>query len=151
MGAVLECASSSGVLRAASWIRRRSRAGAYCSARLALEGGCQRPARKLSIMLSILLRLAKGAEPAIESSRDSILTERHKRKWALAPLPANAQLRLPVSAFLALFLLTVHASLCRWLRAWPPGTSRPWQPRPSNGAYERPLKACAGCPSVGQH
>ena len=29
-----------------------------------------------------------------------------------------------------------HASLCRWLRAWQPGTSRPWQPRPSNGASE---------------
>ena len=72
-------------------------------------------------------------------------TTKTARKWALAPLPANAQLRLPVSAFLALFLQTWrllelpcsgHASLCRWLRAWQPGTSRPWQPRPSKGASE---------------
>ena len=33
-------------------------------------------------------------------------TTKTARKWALVPLPANAQLRLPVSAFLALFLQT---------------------------------------------
>ena len=84
-------------------------------------------------------------------------------KWGLAPLPANAQLRLPVSAFLALFLQTWpveclllppccgHASCSPCQRAWQPGTGRPWQPRPSKGAYEA-LKGCpnqcAGCRSI---
>ena len=97
----------------------------------------------------------------------SIQTEQHslqalQRKWDLALLPVSAQLRLPVGAFLALFLLTErllelpcsgHASLCRWLRVRQPGTSRPWQPRPSNGACEAAegLPRCAGCPSVGRH
>ena len=90
----------------------------------------------------------------------SIQTEQHslqalQRKWDLALLPVSAQLRLPVGAFLALFLLTErllelpcsgHASLCRWLRAQQPGTSRPWQPRPSNGAYEEAAKGMRGLP-----
>ena len=80
-------------------------------------------------------------------------TTKTARKWALVPLPASAQLQLPVSAFLALFLLiwrllelpcSGHASLCRWLRAWQPDTSRPWQPRPSKGASE----AAEGCPNA---
>ena len=77
-------------------------------------------------------------------------TTKTARKWALVPLPANAQLRLPVSAFLALFFLQTwpaeclllpsccgHASCSPCLRAWPPVTNRLWRPRPSiKGASE---------------
>ena len=129
--------SLSWVLRAASWIRRRSRAGAYCSC---LQEG-PRP------RLDRLVSAARTRKKALSS------IHRAQLKWDLAPLPANAQLRLPVSAFLALFLLiwrllelpcSGHASLCRCLRAWTPGTSRPWQPRPSKGASE----AAEGCPNA---
>ena len=63
-------------------------------------------------------------------------TTKTARIWALAPLPASAQLRLPVSAFLALQTWPVeclmlppccgHASCSPCLRAWPPVTSKPW-------------------------
>ena len=39
-----------------------------------------------------------------------------------------------------------HASLCRWLRAWPPVINRPWQLRPSNGAYEKAAEGMRGLP-----
>ena len=124
-------------------MRRRSRVGAYCSC---LQGGA-RP------------RLVSRAARTRKKALSSILTERHKRKWALVPLQANAQLQLPVSAFLAaLFLQTWpvgclmlppccgHASCSPWLRARPPVTSRPWQPRPSNGAYEEAAEGMRGLP-----
>ena len=89
----------------------------------------------------------------------SSITEQHRlqiqHKWALAPPLASAQLRLPESAFLALFLLILlcllelpcsgHASLCRWLRAWPPVINRPWQPRPSS---KDASEAAEGCPNA---
>ena len=39
-----------------------------------------------------------------------------------------------------------HASCSPWLRARPPVTSRPWQPRPSNGAYEEAPEGMRGLP-----
>ena len=125
--------------------------------RLAL-GKFARPARKLSIRPRAGL-LSITVEP--NATARTARTTKTARKWALVPPLAYAQLRLPVSAFLALFLLIRlleppccgHASLCRWLRAWKPGTSRSWQPRPSKGASEAAegLPRCAGCPSVGRH
>ena len=82
--------SPSWVLRAASWIRRRSRAGAYCSC---LQEG-SRP------------RLVSGCPNRTRKKALSPIHREHSLQWALAPLPASAQLRLPVSAFLALFLQT---------------------------------------------
>ena len=129
------------VLRAASRIRRRPRAGAYCSC---LQEG-SRPRHLLATFLGARTR---------KKALSSIFSQSSTNKWALAPLPANAQLRLPVSACLALFLLiwrllelpcSGHASLCRWLRAWPPVINRPWQPRPSS---KDASEAAEGCPNA---
>ena len=118
-------------------------------------GKFARPARKLSIRPSRAGLLSITVEP--NATARTARTTKTARKWALVPLPANALLRLPVSAFLALFLQTWpmkcllsppccgHASCSPCLRAWQPGTNRPWQPRPSS---KDASEAGEGCPNA---
>ena len=162
--------------------RRPGRRFPLFTVRLGFVGGCgpslgnERDAATASRSREVRPPRKKALDPPSRAGLLSITVEpnatartakttKTARIWALVPLPANAQLRLPVSAFLALFLQTWpvkcllpppccgHASCSPCLRAWQPGASRPWQPRPSNGACEAAegLPRCAGCPSVGRH
>ena len=116
-----------------------------------------RPPRKKALDPCDLPKGAKRQPPAAHRSRRDARQSYRPRQWALVPLQANAQLQLPVSAFLAALLLLIlpaecllelpcsgHASCSPRLRAWQPGTSRLWRPRPSSkGASE----AAEGCPN----
>ena len=62
-----------------------------------------RPPRKKALAPpSALLSITVEPNATARTAR----TTKTARIWALVPLPVNAQLRLPVSAFLALFLQT---------------------------------------------
>ena len=80
----------------------------FCGPRLGFGGGrgpglivaVSKETPGLASFVAVLLFAARTRKKALSS------IHRAQLKWDLAPLPANAQLRLPVSAFLALFLLT---------------------------------------------
>ena len=57
----------------------------------------------LASFLAVIL-LRRTRKKALSRYRDPQSTAKCQLEWGLAPLPAKALLRLPVSAFLALFL-----------------------------------------------